>query len=238
MNPSIDIGFIVQTMKMSLRYLPATLLLSFVPFLVSFLFGTLFALARMFKVPFFARFCSLFIVIIRGIPVVLLLFIFYYAIYGGIDVLAKSFDWKVASKDFSPLFIAIIALSVNGTVYLAETMRSALLAVDKGQMEAAYSIGMTTTQGLMRFVFPQAIPKALPNLCNNLTATVKSASLAFTISVVDLLNGALLYASSNYKYLEAYVAAAILYWLLCYLIDKTLQWLEKRFNLQAERTTL
>ncbi|MEK8132249.1 amino acid ABC transporter permease [Paenibacillus filicis] len=238
MQTSIDLVFIWQTMGKSLRYLPATLMLSFVPFLISFVVGTLFALARMFNVPVVARFCSLYIVVVRGIPVVLLLFICYYAIYGGIDALAKSFDLSVHSKDLSPLWIAIIALSVNGTVYLAETMRSALMAVDRGQMEAAYSVGMSTFQGLRRAVFPQALPKALPNLCNNLTATIKSASLAFTISVVDLLNGALLYASSNYKYLEAYIAAAILYWLLCYGIDKSLQLLERRVNLKTERTSL
>jgi L-cystine transport system permease protein len=97
---------------------------------------------------------------------------------------------------------------------------------------------MTTSQALRRFVLPQAIPEALPNLCNNLTASVKSSALAFTISVVDMLNGALLAATHNYRYSEAYCAAAVLYWVLCFAIERSVGVLEKRVGTHTEGARL
>jgi len=119
---------------------------------------------------------------------------------------------------------------MNASAYLSENIRSALNSVDKGQIEAGYSVGMTSSQNLRRIVIPQALVVALPNFSNVFLEITKDTSLAFSVMIVEIMAKASVEASSGYKYLEAYVDAAIIYFIVCYIFGKAFIILENRLK--------
>ncbi|MTJ83746.1 MAG: ABC transporter permease subunit, partial [Telmatospirillum sp.] len=131
----------------------------------------------------------------------------------------------------SPLggvMVSVAALSFWAVGAIAEAFRAALQALPRGQFEAACSVGLGRRQAVTRILLPQAVPAALPVLCNALISLVKGSSVVFLISVVDLLNGALIRATANYRYLEAYAAAAVVYWAINATVGRVGRWLESR----------
>ncbi len=227
---NFDFHFMLVAMKEALRYTPVTLLLALVPFVMGIILGTCIALARLFQVKVLARGMQVYIVITKGIPVVLQILIIYFVIVQGFDSMADKFHWSLHSKDINVIYMAFTALLTVANANISETVRGALMSVNRGQYEAAYSVGMTRSQVLRRIVLPQALPAAVPMLCSNLIGMIKSTSLVFTISVVDLMNAALITATANYKYLEAYVASAIVYWALNGSLEKISFILEKKLS--------
>jgi L-cystine transport system permease protein len=114
--------------------------------------------------------------------------------------------------------------------------RGALASVKKGQYDAGYAMGLTRAQVLIRIVLPQAIPVSLPMMGNIFISLTKAVSLASMIAVVDVMVAAVVSANSNYRFLEAYVAAAIIYWAICVVIERIFLWLEKITGNTIRRT--
>ncbi|MBQ9908894.1 MAG: amino acid ABC transporter permease, partial [Treponema sp.] len=129
---------------------------------------------------------------------------------------------------------AFTAFSLNSAAYMSETFRSALEAVDKGQMEACYSIHMTTFQALRRVILPQAFEIALPPLGNSLLALVKDTSLAFSISIVDLMAGAKIMASRSFRFFEIYIVVSFIYWAICFVLERLIALTEKKLKRQVQ----
>lgn len=230
MGSQFDTNFMVTVaLKAAIKYIPITLELALIPFIIGTILGTIIALVRLYNIKFIARILQIFVVIVKGVPVVLQLLIVYFAVLQCFDSIAKGLHLAIRAKNINSVYIGLIALSFFATAYISEAIRGALIAVKEGQYEAGYSVGLTRTQTLRRIILPQALPVAMPMLCSNLIGLVKGSSLVFMISVTDLLNGALITANSNYKFLEAYVAAAIVYWVMCIIIEKIFYSLEKRF---------
>jgi ABC-type amino acid transport system permease subunit len=126
------------------------------------------------------------------------------------------------------LVIALfVALAFNAGAFMSETIRSSLLAVDVGQLEAAYSVNMTTFQALRRIVIPQAFAIAIPSLANTLVSLLKETSLVFTISIVDLMARAKIVGSRGYRFFEIYVVVSIIYWIICTVVSRSLSMAEK-----------
>ena len=95
--------------------------------------------------------------------------------------------------------------------------------------------GMSNFQAVRRILFPQIMKAAVPNLCNNYTASIKLSAIAFVISVVDMLNGALIETYKTYSYLECYLGVAVLYWVLVFLVEKMFVYFEYLTNKQERR---
>ncbi|OOM14337.1 amino acid ABC transporter permease [Clostridium saccharobutylicum] len=233
-----DIAFMFIALKAALKYTPITLILAIIPLIIGIFMGTFVAVARLFKIKILGRVLQFLVVTIKGIPLVLQIIIINFAVIGYIDFLSDKYKWTFASKDINRVYIVLIAMTIFSIVNISETIRGALTAIDKGQYEAAYSIGLTRMQALKRIILPQAFPVAVPVLCNNFIGLIKGSSLAFVISVTDLMNGALITATSNYKYLEAYVASAIVYWLICVAIEKASVILEKHLNVYRKEEVI
>lgn len=233
-----DIAFMFTALEAALKYTPITFILAIVPLIIGIFFGTLIAITRLFKIKILGRVFQIIVVIFKAIPLVLQILIINFATIGYVDFLSEKFKWSFASKDINRVYIVLIAISIFSIVNISETIRGALISVDKGQYEAAYSIGLTRSQALRRIILPQAFPVAVPSLCSNFIGLIKGSSLAFIISVTDLMNGALITATSNYKYLEAYVASAIVYWVICITIEKASYVLEKRLNVNVKGRVL
>lgn len=232
---SFDINFAFVAFKAALKATPITIVLAFVPFVIGLFFGTLLAISRIYKVKIIGRLSQIYIVVVRGIPIVLILLMSYFIVTVFFDTFAIHFHLKLRAKNINPISIAFIALSISAIAGISEAMRGAILSVGEGQFEAAYSVGLTKTQTLRRIILPQALPTAVPVLCSTFIGLIKGSSLAFLVAVTDLLNAALITANENYKFLEAYVAAAIIYWGLNIAVERISYVLEKSLTAHLKR---
>jgi cystine transport system permease protein len=129
-----------------------------------------------------------------------------------------------------PFPAAVIGFSLNVGAYASEIIRSAILSIPKGQWEAAYSLGMSYTQALKRIIFPQAARVSVPPLSNTFISLVKDTSLASVILVSEMFRKAQEIASMNYEVLLIYTEAALIYWVICFLLSIVQDGIERRLN--------
>ncbi|MFD0587446.1 amino acid ABC transporter permease [Paenibacillus sp. GCM10027627] len=227
----LDPSFIGTAFASLLPAIPTTLAITAVSMVCGLVIGTIVALLRIYKVPVLHSIAAGYVNFIRGTPMLTHLLLIYFGLSFLVDSLSEKYGWSFNSVAIPMIGFAYIAFSVTAGAYLSEVVRAGLLAVSKGQLEAAYSIGMTPPQALRRIVFPQAFAILLPNLSSSTIGMLHASTLAFTVSVVDITAKSQIVASSNWKFLEAYIAAAIIYWGLTLLIEKLTAVLEKRINI-------
>ncbi|MGX1124193.1 cystine ABC transporter permease [Pseudomonas sp. HLS-6 TE3448] len=153
----------------------------------------------------------------RGTPLLVQLFVIYY----GLPQLGLELD---------PLPAALIGLSLNMAAYACEILRAAISSIDRGQWEAAASIGMTRSQAMRRAILPQAARTALPPLGNSFISLVKDTALAATIQVPELFRQAQLITARTFEVFTLYLAAALIYWVLSSLLAHLQHRLEARVN--------
>nr|GGG88632.1 cysteine ABC transporter permease [Virgibacillus oceani] len=154
---------------------------------------------------------------IRGTPLLVQLFIVFY----GLPSMNITID---------PFPSAIIAFSLNVGAYASEIIRASILSISKGQWEAAYTIGMTQNTALKRIILPQATRVSIPPLSNTFISLVKDTSLASLILVTELFRRAQEIAAVTYDFMLIYIEAAILYWIICFLLSIVQQAIEKRLE--------
>jgi ABC-type amino acid transport system permease subunit len=223
-----DYALMWELFKLCIKYIPITLFIASMTLVIGLFFGTILAIARMSKIKLLSLISKIYILVMRGIPAVLFLIITYNLLIRGFDAIAQANHWSFNSSIIPKPFIAIFALSINSIAILAETIRSALLSVDNGQYEAAYSIGMTKRTALWRIVIPQALPVAIPIIGSNFIILIKATALVNMLGIIDILNAALIRVNSSYKFLEAYLISALVYWILTIFIEKAVKILSNR----------
>lgn len=125
---------------------------------------------------------------------------------------------------------AVVGLSLHFSAYMAESIRAAILGIDKSQMEACFSIGMTRLQAMYRIILPQASRVATPSLMNYFIDMIKSTSLAFTLGVAEIMAKAQMEASSSFKFFESFLAVALIYWAVVVFFTRLQHYLEMRLN--------
>lgn len=226
----LDPSFIWTAFVQLLSAVPTTLFITFVSVLGGLILGTAIALSRIYRVPVLGPISTGYVTFIRGTPMITHLFLVYFGLPAVVDGLASSLGWSFRSVSIPYIAFALVAFTITASAYMSEVVRSGLLAVNRGQLEAAHSIGMTTPQALRRIVFPQAFAAALPNLSNSFIGMLHGSTLAFTVSVVEINAKAQIVASTNWKFFEAYIAAAVIFWGLTVLIERLAGALEKRIN--------
>jgi cystine transport system permease protein len=194
-----------------------TIPLTAVSFVLGLVVALLVALMRMSSVRVVSAAARTYISVIRGTPLLLQLFIVFY----GLPNVGVRFD---------PFPAAVIALTANVGGYAAETIRAAILAVPRGQWEAASTVGMDYVTTLRRVVLPQAVRTAIPPLSNTLISLVKDTSLASTILVGEMLRKAQEIAAPTYQFFLLYGVAAVFYWVVCQGLSLLQNRLEAREN--------
>lgn len=217
---SFDLSFMIDTLKVGLTYLPMTLYISFTPLFLGLILGAFIAILRMSHAKPLVFLTKWYIVIVRGIPPILMLLVFFLTMTRVFDSLMGLLHINISSSAIKPPTVVICALTVIASANFAETVRTAFKSVGKGQMEAAFSVGMTRGWAIRRIIIPQALPVAIPIVANTFITLIKSSSLAYLLTVIDVLNGCKIYADVSYKFLEAYVAAAIIYYIICLGIEQ------------------
>ena len=178
-----------------------------------------------------AKIAQAYIYIIRCIPSIVMLFMVYY----GLPKFLLIFNIDINNYDRA--FFVILTFSLLFAASMAEVFRTAYIAIDKGQTEAALSIGLTPLQAFIRIVFPQALVVALPNFTNALVNLMKEGALAYTIGLIDLMGKGdlIIYNNQGAYNLETYIALSLIYWAMTIIIEKTFMHFEMR--LSKQRTT-
>ena len=227
----MDLNYIVNTFLVTLKGIPVTLIIMAVAILLSFIPALLLALGQIYKVRGVRTFSVVYLAFIRATPPILLILFFYSLFPSLLNQIFKSLGSQVDVFKFNPLYYAFIIYSLMTTGSLSEILRSAILTVDKGQLEAAQAIGLTNFQAYRRIVFPQALRSALPNLANLVINLVKGTSLVFVMTVKDITALAKVEASHSYQYSESYLVIFVIYLIICGLIQSIFRGLEKRYAL-------
>ena len=163
--------------------------------------------------------CDVYVTVIRGIPVVVLLLIFFFVIMTAADGIP----------------VAIITFGINSGAYMAELIRSGLGAVDKGQLEATRSLGMSKTQAMRKVIFPQAIRYILPAIGNEMIALLKETSVAGYVAVVDLTRAGNLVRNNTHDAFNPLMVVALTYLLIVVLLSRLLKILERRLKRNDKR---
>ena len=231
----MDLDYIAKTFLETLKGVPTALIIMIIAMVLSFVPALFLALGQIYKVKGVRTFSLVYLAFIRATPPILLILFFYSLFPSLLNQFLKSIGSDVDIFKLNPIYYAFIIYSLMTTGSLSEILRSAILTVDKGQLEAAQAIGLTTSQAYVRIVFPQALRSALPNLANLVINIVKGTSLVFVMTIKDITAIARVEASYGYQYFESYFVIFLQYIIICGLIQWGFSLLEKRYIRREKR---
>lgn len=174
------------------------------------------------KLGFLNALCNIYLAIIRGTPVVVQLLIWYMVIFASLGR-----EWA--------LYIAILGFGVNSGAYVSEIIRAGILSIDKGQMEAGESLGMTRGMTMRYIILPQAVKNILPALFNEFITLVKETSVAGYITVVELTKSIELIQSRSWTPFLPYIVVALIYFIIVMGLTSLLKVMERRLGKSDRR---
>jgi L-cystine transport system permease protein len=215
-----------------LSALPLTLAITFTAMIVGFCLALIATTLRIRRVPVISHLADLYVSYARSVPVVLQLFVAFY----GLPLLVI----LLGAKDFvSATIAAIVGLSLYHGGYLSEVMRPAYLAVDRGQHDAADSLGYTFRQKITRIVGPQAVHIALPGYGNSIIYLIHNVALVMYIGAADVMATAHLIMERDYNQyqFETYLVLAVIYALMCLIAWVIVRFFERRSPMQVPEAT-
>lgn len=224
--PSLIPSIIAQL----LPKLPITLLMTVVSAIIGLGLGFLIAVVKIRNTPVLTQICSVFVSFMRGTPQLVQLFLSFYGFPILVEWLSQQMGVTANVNAIPALVYVFIAFGLNEAAYTSETFRAALLSVNKNEIEAARSIGLTNVQTMMRIILPSALIVALPNLVNSFISLLKATSLAFTVTIIDIMGQTRIIAGANLRFFEAYIAVALVYWAMCLLIEQVAKRIERKLN--------
>lgn len=210
-------GFLV-----ALEGVPATVGVTLIAMITGVILGLFLALMKMARSKVLSGIASVYIEIIRGTPLIVQALILAYGLPQVLQANGVNFKWPYL------VIPAIIVCGLNSAAYVAEVIRSGIQAVDKGQMEAAKSIGMTKSQAMRLIIIPQALKIVLPAFGNEFVSLIKETSVLSYVGVVEILRKGALWNAATFNTFEAYIGVALVYMLLTIPTSKLIKRLEKK----------
>lgn len=217
---------LVELLGMAWPFLPQgamyTVLFAAVSMVLGLILGFSVAVVRVTKVPVVSQIAAVYVSAFRGTPLLVQIFVLYYGL-------------PSVGIEFTPVTAGILALTLNVAAYLSESMRGAILGIDKGQWEAGLSVGLIWGQTLWNIITPQALRLAVPSLSNSLISLIKDTSLISVITVTELMLATKEVIAETFQPLPLYLAAAGIYWLLSALFERVQKALENRLTAPLRR---
>ncbi len=211
----MDIDLILRVYPFFLQAAVVTIELSVLTTLLGLICGSLGAAARMSRHLILRAIGATYVSLFRGTPALIQLFILY---FGGPQI----------GIQLDPFEAGVIGLGVNIGAYMTETIRGAIQSVDKGQTEAARTLGMSRWETMRKVVLPQAMRLMIRPLGVNINALIKGTALVAAISVVELTYTAQRYIGSTYKPFEMFLLSGALYMIIIYVTGQGIAWLDRR----------
>ena len=211
----MDIDLMLKVYPFFLEAAWVTIQLSVLTALLGLTCGALGATARLSRHWYFRALGATYVSVIRGTPALIQLFILY---FGGpqIGIQLDAFD------------AGVIGLGINAGAYMTETIRGAIISIDKGQREAARTLGLSQWQAMYKIILPQAARLMVRPLGVNLNMLIKATALVAAISVVELTYTAQRYIGSTYKPFEMFLLAGLLYMIIIYVVGQGVAWLDRK----------
>jgi len=211
----LDVDLILRVYPFFLEAAWVTIQLSVLTAVLGLICGTLGAAARMSRLAVFRWIAAVYVSVIRGTPALIQIFILY---FGGPQIGIQLDSFAAGT----------IALGVNIGAYMTETIRGAIQSVDRGQVEAARTLGMSRWQTTRNVVLPQAARLMIRPLGVNINALIKGTALVAPISVIELTYTAQRFIGSTYKPFEMFLLSGLLYMIIIYVVGQGIKWLDRR----------
>lgn len=227
MEKYFDFSYIWNALPQLIPFLWITLCVVVIAVIIGSFFGLILVICKLGKSKFFRFLANAYTTIMRCTPSIVLLFLVYY----GIPAFSEKVLGIYLQDIYTGVFV-VITFSLQFAAVMSEVIRSAYESIDRGQYEAAVSVGLTPFQAYRRIIFPQALVVALPNFGNGLISVLQEGALAYTIGFIDIVGKASLIIANNYNThtLEIYIALAVIYWILSILIEKIFAILERALS--------
>ncbi|ACA55270.1 amino acid ABC transporter permease [Clostridium botulinum] len=204
-----------------------TIILAFFTVVIGTILGLLLSLMKLSKNKILKYIAVSYIEFIRGTPVLVQLYIIYY----GLPTIGIRFpEVPILGSNFPDFFAGILALSINSGAYVAEIIRAGIQAVDKGQMEAARSLGMSESMAMKNVIIPQAFKNILPALGNEFITIIKESSIVSIIGIHELMYNADTVRGNIFRPFEPLLVAAVMYFILTFTLSKLLGVAERRMR--------
>lgn len=211
--------------------LPITLELALVAMIISLVLGLLLAIVRIKKIPVLEQIAKGFLSLIRGTPMIIQLYVAYY----GVPIILRALGVdNTVIREIPKILYAFLALGIYQSAFTSETIRAAFISVNQGEIEAAHAMGMSYPQVLFKVIIPEAAEVAVPGLINSLIGLIKGTSLAFACGVIEITAQAQIIAGRSYRYIEGYVALAIIYWIITFIIEQIAKVIDKHITIPAQ----
>jgi polar amino acid transport system permease protein len=214
------VDIIVSALPMLLKGLQVTLYIFLIAILLGFLIGLVIALLRLAPLKILNWIAKGYVDTIRGTPFIVQLFFIYF----GVNSL------QVISLNSTTA--GIITVAINAGAYFAEIIRAGIQSIDKGQTEAARSIGFTSAQTMRYIVLPQAFRRMLPTITNQSIISLKDTSLLSVIGIADLTQQGQIQASATFEAFKIWLAVGVIYFIIIYLLTLLANFVERRFQLR------
>ena len=202
-----------------------TVKLAIVSLIIATVLGIIFGLFTVSKVKILEWISAIYIGIIRGTPLLVQTFIIYYGLAQVLRPLG--FQWKLIGGPFTA---GAVALSLNAGAYMAEIIRGGIESVDRGQMEAARSLGLSYGKAMQKIVLPQAFFTMLPAIINQFIITLKDTSILSVIGFPELVNAAQNVIAINFKSFQVWFLVGLMYLIVITILSKVAKALERRMN--------
>jgi polar amino acid transport system permease protein len=210
-----------------------TISLTLITFVLVLVFGLLVALARLSKAPVLKGIATVYVEVIRGIPLLVQLIFWYFAFPALIKQIGNS--WGIpsfAGYQANAYVMAVLGMAFCYTAYMSEVYRSGIQSISKGQMEAARSLGMNYFQAMRYVIIPQAIRVILPPVGNEFITLLKDTSLVSTVAVADMTRRGREFMASNFIPIQTWIMIALLYLVLTVLSARLVSFLERKFKME------
>lgn len=229
---SFDLTLIADSLPKILRGLGLTLNLLAVSTLIGLALAVLILLARLSGRPWLVWPAKAYIYFFRGTPILVQIFIIYHGL-PQFGFIRQSFLWPVLRE---PYWCSVIALSLNTAAYVSEILRGGVLGVDKGLVEAGKALGLSRFQRTSRITAPLAVRLALPAYSNEIISMLKSTALASTVTLMEMTGVARTIVAQTFAPYEIFIAAAIIYLVLVWIIQTAFGWIEAHANRHVRRS--
>lgn len=214
---------------MLLESLGQTMLLTLLSLAFAFVIGLIFGLMNVSKSKALNFIGTLYVDAVRGVPLIVLAYFIYFGVPAGVKAMG------VASFKLSALQAGTIALSMNAGAYMAEIFRAGIQSVDKGQMEAARSLGLGYGKAMQKVILPQAIRTMVPSIINQFIISLKDTSILSVIGFPELTKAGNIIVGNTFKVLEVWGIVAIMYMIVITILSKLAKRIERRLNVGKER---
>lgn len=214
----LDFVSIAPSIPYILKGIWVTLQFTLISTIFGFILGTLLSLIKISKYKILKGLAVAYTSIFRGTPLILQLSIIYFAT-------PQLFGYKITALE-----AGVIAFSLNSAAYISETIRAGIMAVDRGQMEAAISLGVPYRQMMKDIILPQALKNILPALVNESIALLKESALVSTIGAADLMRRGMIVSADKFVYFEPLIIVGIIYYVMVMALTYLARRLERRLR--------